>query len=223
MVDWKKAQAALGRVADGMPGPATYTALYAHAAGREADAAITARAAMAATHFPAFGMTTAPRIAEFVAQTCNETGGFRFFEEKLGYRAVTLRKLWPKRFSVEQAAAAVGNPVEIASRAYGGRMGNAPHPSTEGHIYRGRGDLQLTGKDNYTRFGKLLDMDLVANPDLAAGEIGTLIALQFFKLGNVNAAVDAGDFTKARRIINGGTIGLDEVARIRERLLKVLG
>jgi putative chitinase len=223
MVDWKKAQTALGCTADGMPGPATYAALYAHAAGREADAAITARATVAATHFPTFGMTTAPRIAEFIAQTCNETGGFRFFEEKLGYRATTLRKLWPKRFTVEQAAAAVGNPVEIASRAYGGRMGNAAHPSTEGHTYRGRGDLQLTGKDNYTRFGKLLEIDLVDSPHLAAGEIGTLIALQFFKLGNVNAAVDAGDFTKARKIINGGTIGLDEVARIRERLLKVLG
>jgi putative chitinase len=95
-------------------------------------------------------------------------------------------------------------------------------PSPEGHVYRGRGDLQLTGKDNYARFGKLLDVDLVGSPELAAGEIGTLIALQFFKLGNVNAAVDADDFTRARRIINGGTIGLDEVARIRERLLAVL-
>jgi len=222
MVDWKKTQTALECIADGVPGPATYAALYAHAAGRPADAAITARAAMAAKHFVDFGMTTAPRIAEFIAQTCNETGGFRFFEEKLGYRAATLRKLWPKRFTPEQAEAAVGNPVEIASRAYGGRMGNAAWPSTEGHTYRGRGDLQLTGKENYTRFGTLLGLDLVGNPDLAAGEIGTLIALQFFKLGNVNTAVDAGDFTRARKIINGGTIGLDEVARIRERLLTVL-
>jgi putative chitinase len=223
MIDWKKAQTALGCTADGLPGPATYTALYAHAAGRAPDAAIGARGAAAATHFTAFGMTTAPRIAEFVAQTCHETTGFRQFEENLGYRAATLRRLWPKRFTEAQAAAAVGNPVEIAGRAYGGRMGNAAYPSEEGYLYRGRGDLQLTGKSNYTRFGTLLGLDLVGNPDLAASEAGPLIALQFFKLNNVNAAVDAGDFKEARRLINGGANGLDEVARIRERLLAILG
>src|SRR3569623_169621 len=203
MIDWKKAQTVLGCTADGLPGPATYAALYAHAAGRAPDAAIGTRGAAAATHFAAFGMTTAPRIAEFIAQTCHETAGFRQFEENLAYRAATLRRLWPKRFTEAQAAAAVGNPVEIAGRAYGGRMGNAAYPSEEGYLYRGRGDLQLAGKSNYTRFGTLLGLDLVGNPDHAAG--------------------DAGDFKEARRLINGGANGLDEVARIRERLLAVLG
>ena len=223
MIDWKKAQSALGCTADGLPGPATYAALYAHAAGRAPDAAIGTRGAAAATHFAAFGMTTAPRIAEFVAQTCHETSGFRQFEENLAYRAATLRRLWPKRFTEAQAAAAVGNPVEIAGRAYGGRMGNAAYPSEEGYLYRGRGDLQLTGKSNYTRFGTLLGLDLVGSPDLAAREAGPPIAVQFIKLNNGNAAVDAGDFKEARRLINGGANGLDEVARIRERLLAVLG
>lgn len=222
MIDWKQIQTKLGVTSDGVPGPKTFAALYAYAAQRSADAAIILRGKMAAQRFADFDMATAPRIAEFIAQCCNETGGFTRFEENLHYRADVLVSQWPSHFTQAQANAAVGNPVEIASRAYGGRMGNAGYPSKDGWTYRGRGDLQLTGKDAYRHFGTLLSIDLIGNPDLAAGDAAPLIALEYFKLNNVNAAVDAGDFTKARRLTNGGTIGLQEVARIRMRLLEVL-
>ncbi len=100
-------------------------------------------------------------------------------------------------------------------------MGNAPYPSQDGYIYRGRGDLQLTGKDNYRKFGELLGLDLVNNPDLASGEYAPLIALEFFKIGSVNKAVDANNFQLARQITNGGSIGLEQVARIRGRILEL--
>lgn len=223
MIDWRTTQAKLGLKADGIPGPLTYGGLYAYAAGRAPDAATILRGKVAAERFTEFGMTTPARIAEFIAQCCNETGGFRVFEENLRYSASGMLKTWPSHFTPDTAAQAVGNPVLVASRAYGGRMGNAPYPSRDGYTYRGRGDLQLTGKANYQRFGDLLGIDLVGNPDLAAGEDAPVIALEFFKLGNVNAAVDRGDFVTARRITNGGSIGLDNVARIRARLLGVLG
>lgn len=221
-MDWKKVQARLGVAADGVPGPVTFAALYAYAASRSQDAAIAYRGKVAATRFAEFGMTTPARIAEFIAQCCNETGGFRRFEENLNYRASALRAQWPTHFTDEQARAAVGNPVEIASRAYGGRMGNDPYPSQDGYHYRGRGDLQLTGKAAYQQFGALLGIDMVANPDMASDVAAPQIALEFFKSRNVNAAVDAGNFTRARQLTNGGTIGLAEVARIRARLLTVL-
>ncbi len=221
MIDWKPPQARLGVKSDGTPGPVTFTALYAYAAGRKADDAIRLRGRVAAEHFADYGMTTAPRIAEFIAQCCNETGGFRRFEENLNYRASVMLDLWPAHFTPDQARAAVGNPVEIASRAYGGRMGNLPYPSRDGYTYRGRYDLQLTGKSNYRRYGELLGIDLVTDPDAAPPETGVLIALEFFRQGKVNAAVDRGDFREARRITNGGAIGLEEVARIRNRILEI--
>jgi len=227
MINWQTVQERLTErgyacgAADGVPGSRTFTALYAFAAGHQADDAIRLRGKVAAERFAEYGMTTAPRIAEFIAQCCNETGGFRRFVENLNYKAETLLKLWPTHFTPAQARACVGRPIEIASRAYGGRMGNAPYPSHDGFTYRGRYDLQLTGKSNYRRYGELIGIDLVTDPDAAPPETGILIALEFFRQGKVNAAVDRGDFTEARRITNGGRIGLDEVARIRNRILEM--
>lgn len=177
-----------------------------------------------AAHAPAYGQdANKPRIAEFVAQIANETGGFRVFVENLNYRASVLTRQWPSHFTQAQAAAAVGNPVEIASRAYGGRMGNAPYPSRDGYTYRGRGALQLTGRAAYRRFGDLTGLPLEAQPDLAADPADSvLIALAFFKDLGVNAAIDAGNFTKARRLTNGGSIGLEHVAELRAKAMGAL-
>ncbi|SDC31328.1 putative chitinase [Sphingomonas sp. YR710] len=227
-IDWQAAQVLLTAqgyacgTPDGVAGPKTFTALYAFAASRQADDMIRLRGKVAAEHFAAYGMTTAPRIAEFIAQCCNETGGFRRFVENMSYSAQALVALWPSHFTKAQALAAVGNPVEIASRAYGGRMGNDPWPSHDGYTYRGRYDLQLTGKVNYKHYGDLIGIDLVTNPDAAPPEAGPLIALEFFRQGKVNAAVDRGDFVEARRITNGGRIGLENVAKIRNRLRGIL-
>lgn len=228
MINWQAAQMRLAECnfapgpPDGVPGSRTFTALYAYAAGRKADAAIMVRGEVAAARFADFGMINGPRIAEFIAQCCNETGGFRRFVENMHYSARAILALWPRHFTPEQAQAAVGNQVEIAARAYGGRMGNAPYPSIDGYTYRGRYDLQLTGKANYRRFGDMLGIDLVSDPDAAPPEAGPLIALEYFRLGNVNAAVDRGDYAEARRITNGGSIGLANVATIRNRLLDLL-
>lgn len=223
MIDWTKAQAKLGVRADGIAGPRTYGTLLAVAAGRAQDAATTSVAVALAENAASYAVTTPARLAEFVAQIANETGGFKAFEEDLRYRASTMLAQWPKHFTPAQAAAAVGHPVEIASRAYGGRMGNAPYPSTDGYTYRGRGALQLTGRSAYAKFGAAISKPLIAHPELAADPgVSTVVALEFFKQLGVFAAVDAGDFVRARKLTNGGDIGLENVARIRARLLRVL-
>jgi len=230
MIDWARVQAALTRAGypcgnpDGKDGPKTYAALFGLAAGRQPDDVIRALGVAGAAWLAGDAISQTPqRLAEFIAQCANETGGFTRFEEDLRYSAETMCRQWPAHFTPQIAAACVGNPVEIASRGYGGRMGNAPYPSHDGYTYRGRGMLQLTGRANYERFGGLLGFDLIAHPELAAEPADSLvIAREFWRLGHVNDAIDRGDFTQARRITNGGTIGLEAVAARRARLLLVL-
>lgn len=224
MIDWKTVQARLDVAADGIPGRNSYAALL-RLVGLSAKPEVLDELARACiVHLPAYGIDTPARLANFVAQCANETGGFTTFVENLNYRAERLVAIWPSHFTAAQAAAAVGNPVEIASRAYGGRMGNAPWPSQDGYAYRGRGMLQLTGKSNYEAADKRLGIGLAYHPDMAAyPAISLMIACDFWRAGKVNAAIDRGDLREARRITNGGAIGLDHVLALHAKLMKVLG
>lgn len=224
-IDWKKAQAALGVTADGAPGRKTYGALLARAAARTADTAIDSMAQALAQYADDFGQDATPaRLAEFVAQIEHETGGFRRFVENLNYTtAAGVQRTWPSRFpTLASAQTCVRNPEALANKVYARPKEGNTQPG-DGFRYRGRGALQLTFRNNYRRFGELLDLPLEANPDLAADPaVSVRIALEFFKLGRVNAAIDKGDFREARRITNGGALGLEDVAATRKRLLAVL-
>ena len=102
---------------------------------------------------PDYEISTPQRVAAFIAQCAHESGGFKFLTENLNYRAVTLRKVFPKYFpSDELAQAYEKQPAKIANRIYGGRMGNGPEESGDGFRYCGRGLIQLTGKSNYQNF-----------------------------------------------------------------------
>lgn len=218
MIDWPKVQSRIGASPDGNPGPITY-GLLVDIVGSPCDAVAKSLTKYAA----AYGMTTPARLAEFLAQIANETGGFVRWNENLNYSVTGMVKTWPSHFTQAKALTCYGHPDLIAECAYGGRMGNGAEGSGDGWKYRGRGALQLTGKDAYARFGRVLGLDLVANPDLAADPFdSTLIALEYFKELKVNDAVDQGDFTKARQLTNGGTIGLENVALLRQKLLTVL-
>lgn len=233
MIDWKQAQERLRVVADGDPGPRTYLALIA-VVGQPCQPV----ADCLARYAEDYGMVTPPRLGENVAQIANETGGFTRWEENLNYSAQGLANTWPGRYAVDahavnkipnpRALAIAHNPEAIGNDTYGLRMGNldAAH-DTDGHPdgweYRGRGALQLTGRAAYEQFGRVLGLDLVTHPEKAAEPYtSTLIALEFFKERHVNAAVDRGDFTEARRLTNGGSIGLDHVAALRAKLLTIL-
>lgn len=144
--------------------------------------------------------------AAIMAQVGHESGNFTMLSENLNYKAGTLMKLFPKKFSGPQDAEAVaaGGPQKVAERLYAGRMGNAPEGGGEGFMYRGRGFIQLTGKQNYTKFGYASNPDDVSKPEAAAD---TAIKYMMGYKG------DWTDIKKVTKFVNGGFIGLEDRAK----------
>ena len=176
-----------------------------------------------------FGISTPRQIAGFLAQTAHESGGYTLLTENLNYKAATLAVCWPNRFAVlgpdkkpvkdakgkntptKLAETIAGKPELIANLVYSSRMGNGPAESGEGWKFRGRGLKQLTGKDNYTRCGTALGVDLVSNPDLLLEpEWAAMSAAWFWSVNKCGALADADDFVGLTKKINGGTIGLPD-------------
>jgi putative chitinase len=166
-----------------------------------------------------FSINTPLRLAHFLAQANHESGGFRATQENLNYSAKGLTGTFKKYFPSEAAAIPYAkNPLKIASKVYGGRMGNGPESTQEGYKFRGRGFLQTTGKENYTRFTKFIGEDCVSNPDLVSSKYPLASAAFFFTSNNLWPICDKGSsvevVTQLTKRINGGTIGLSE--RIKE-------
>lgn len=222
MIDWKATQTRLGVTPDGIAGRGTYTALLRVVAPNADAAVIKSLANACVVHFPAYGVDkSVARMADMLAQTANETGGYRVFVENLNYSAAALVKTWPSRFTAASAAQYARKPELIAGKVYGDRMGNTG--PADGWAFRGRGMLQLTGRANYEATDKRLGIGLDTDPDLAAvPALSLLIACDFYRQNKAFEALDAGDTTKARRITNGGAIGLDHVNALRAKLLGVL-
>lgn len=179
-----------------------------------------------------FGISTPNQIAGFLAQTAHESGGYTVLTENLNYRAATMAVCWPARFAEQGpdkkpkkdakganipnkfALALEKHPEQIANVVYSSRMGNGPTESGEGWKYRGRGLKQLTGKDNYTRCGQALGIDLVSNPDLLLEpKWAAMSAAWFWWANKCGALADADDFVGLTKRINGGTIGLPDRER----------
>lgn len=160
-----------------------------------------------------YNITQPLRLAHFMAQIAHESGNFQFVSENLNYSADSLLKVFPKYFKDKATADKYARkPEMIASRVYGGRMGNGEEASKEGFKFRGRGYLQLTGKDNYKAFSDFIKEDCVANPDLVATKYPMDSAIWFFDKNKLWDICDkgAGDdvVTLVTKRVNGGTIGL---------------
>lgn len=157
------------------------------------------------------GITDQKSKAALMANVDHESGGFKAKEENLNYSAKRLQEVFPKYYKTpEDARGDAGNPEAIANKVYGGRMGNTE--AGDGYKYRGRGNLQLTGKAQYEEMGKKLGVDLVNNPDLAMDpKYSAQIAVQHWKSSGADKAAQAGDMTRARKLTNGGTNGLADV------------
>ena len=175
--------------------------------------------------FQRFNINTNNQRAMFIGQCSHECGNFRILEENLNYRAATLMKLWPKRFpTLEKANEYSGNPRKIANSVYSSRMGNRDENSGDGYRFRGRGCIQLTGHANYYHASQALGVDFVMQPDLVSTpKYASLTAGWFWSTHNCNAPADALDYTKVTKIINGGTIGLDDRINHVKQALAVLG
>lgn len=160
-----------------------------------------------------FYKLTPVRAAHFFAQTAHETGGFKLFTENLNYSADGLQKIFGKYFPGNLEESYAKNPEKIANRVYASRMGNGDEKSGDGWKFRGRGALQLTGKDNYTAFAQYLGKpEIMTNPDLVATEFAFESAMFFFDRNKLWTICDRGINDAAilalTRRINGGTHGL---------------
>ena len=177
---------------------------------------------------PEYEINTSKRIAAFIAQCSHESGSFTTLKENLNYRPETLRRIFPKYFPSDEIASAycsAPNKQEaIANRVYANRMGNGDEHSGDGFKYCGRGLIQLTGKENYTWFASSLEM----TPDDASEYLQTFegavqSACWFWETNALNQYADSGDILTMTKIINGGTIGLEDRIKHYEHALEILG
>lgn len=177
---------------------------------------------------PDYEINTPQRIAAFVAQCAHESANFMILTENLNYRWQTLRKLFSKYFPTDELAqqyASRPNRQEaIANRIYANRMGNGDEASGDGFRYRGRGLIQLTGKQNYSWFAASLEITPEeASEYLQTFEGAAQSACWFWETNKLNQWADAGDIVTLTRRINGGTIGLDDRIKHYKHALHVLG
>ena len=162
-----------------------------------------------------FELNTPLRLAHFLAQAGHESGGFKAVNENLNYGAKGLLGIFKKYFPTpDKAALYERKPEKIANLVYGGRMGNGPEATGDGYKFRGRGYIQLTGRDNYAAFSKAINEDLTMNPDLVATKYPLASAAWFFHKNGLHKIADEGAteavVTKVTKRVNGGTIGLPD-------------
>ena len=169
-----------------------------------------------------FQIDTPLRLAHFLAQCGHESGGFRLTKENLNYSAKGLMGIFKKYFPTEALANQYARqPEKIANKVYGNRMGNGSEASGEGAKFCGRGYIQLTGKENYTAFGKSIGVDVCATPELVASQYALASAAWFFSKNGLHKIADEGAsdlvVTKITKRVNGGTIGLpDRIKHFKE-------
>jgi putative chitinase len=189
----EKLQEKIGAKADGSFGPATLKA--------------------AMTYFK----LSPERAAHFFGQTAHETGGFTLFTENLNYSASGLQTIFGKYFPGNLEESYARQPEKIASRVYADRMGNGNEASKDGYKFRGRGAIQLTGKDNYKQFSESIKRpDIMTNPDIVATELSFESAKFFFDKNKLWSICDKGvndaSILALTKRVNGGTHGLEDRA-----------
>lgn len=187
---------------------------FAHLFPRAQDPASWAESM--ANVFPTYEIDTPHRIAAFLAQCGHESGGWTVFEENLNYSAQGLNSIFKKYFpTLESAQPYARKPEMIANKIYANRMGNGAPETGDGYKYRGRGPIQLTGKDNYRAFAKEMFEDwenLFENPDWVTSDrdFALMSAIWFWNKNKLNVQADSGDIKLMTKKINGGYIGLED-------------
>jgi putative chitinase len=197
----KALQAKIGVTADGEFGPNTARAIAKH-----------------------YDLSPA-RAAHLLGQASHESGGFKLVRENLNYSAETMVRVWPSRFkTLADAEPYARNPKALADKVYSGRMGNG---EDEGHVWIGRGFLQLTGKDNYKAFAA--DMrapKILQDPSLVETDYAFETALWFFKHNGLLAIADKGvnddTIKQITKRVNGGYIGLDHRTKETQKIWRWL-
>lgn len=170
--------------------------------------------------------TSSKRFCHFMAQIGHESAHFTALEENLRYSAKGLWRVFPKYFdSFEHAREFEGQPERIANRVYAGRMGNGSEETGDGWRYRGRGFIQLTGRENYRRIGQRIDLDLEEDPDLITRDLSVAVrvAADYWDSRNLNKAADLDDLYAVTRGVNGGYHGIDDRKTLLRRAKAIWG
>ena len=155
-----------------------------------------------------YQVNTPSRLAHFMAQIDHESN-LKPVAENLNYSANGLRKTFRKYFTDMEAVKFQRKPEAIANRVYANRMGNGPEESGDGFKYRGRGFLQITGRNNYTQLSRDTGVNYIKNPDLLLNEADAMVsALWYWKRNNLNALADKNNIRAITKKINGGYNGL---------------
>lgn len=161
-----------------------------------------------------FGITTPEDKAMFIAQAGHESSGFTRVLENFNYSVAGLKATFGKRLTSYQCemlgrvdGKQVAHQPQIANLAYGGRMGNK-EPG-DGWAFRGRGLIQITGRENYAKCGTALKLDLVGNPAQLEDDVNAARSAAWFFVtsGCLNYP---GDLVRVTQIINGGQNGIDD-------------
>lgn len=177
------------------------------------------------TVLPRYAINTSLRKAHFLAQVAHESGGFKFVSENLNYSAKALYGVFRKYFpTLAVAETYARQPEKIANKVYADRMSNGNEASGDGWKYRGRGLIQLTGKDNYSKFSRDTHQDFIANPDLVAtSEWALASACWFWKQRDINRYADADDIHMVTKKINGGYNGIENRQHFLDEFKKLYG
>lgn len=171
-----------------------------------------------------YEITTPRRVACWLGQLAHESQGFKRVVENLNYSAQRLLVVFPKYFDAQSAEEYARNPARIASRVYGGRMGNGSESTSDGWHFRGRGLIQITGRENYARCGEALGVDLTRRPDLLERPMyAALSAGWYWHEHSLNALADRLDMHAITRRINGGTNGAQDRVELTAKALRALG
>jgi len=169
---------------------------------------------------PTYEINSPLRRAAFMAETHHESQGFTRIEENLNYGTQGLIRTWPQHFTIKNAPTYAHKPQMIASRAYANRMGNGPESSGDGWTFRGRGLIQITGRENYDAFAAFKGISL-ADAILYLGTADGALesACWFWQTRRLNAWADQGDIGAITKRINGGYHGLEEREQLYQRYL----
>ena len=233
----KQWQSANGLTADGIVGDGTWSKMFPTTQGQNVSESVFDTSVFKLDklkgHIPdsviaqipdtakKFNITNTLRLAHFLSQCGHESGGFKAVTENLNYSSDGLKKIFPKYFPGNLNESYARQPEKIANRVYSSRMGNGDEASGEGYKFRGRGYIQLTGKSNYASFDKMVEDDILANPDLVSTKYPLSSAAFFFNSNNLWSICDRGadDDTvkKVTQRVNGGQIGiLDRIKHFKE-------
>ncbi|WP_041741552.1 glycoside hydrolase family 19 protein [Collimonas fungivorans] len=181
--------------------------------------------------FTEWSIGTPHRQAAFLAQILHESAQFKYLSENLNYSAARLRQVWPRRFPTDGSALKyASNPEKLANNIYADRLGNGDEASGDGWKYRGRGLIQLTGRDNYERCGKALELDLLAQPELLQEPAGAArSAAWYWASTGLNELADLKpdgnareDFVKICQRVNGGNVGLQSRLDYWDKAMQIL-